>query len=48
MYDKNHGWIVPDTPEVAALDGVQIVLKGVKFDILMKDIMRERVHGKRG
>ncbi|KAK3810808.1 MAG: aspartic peptidase domain-containing protein [Benniella sp.] len=48
IFDKTHGWIVPDTPEVAALGGVQIVLKGVKFDILMKDIMRERVHRKRG
>ncbi|KAF9940635.1 hypothetical protein BGZ65_006478 [Modicella reniformis] len=48
MYDETHGWIVPNTPEVAALRGVQLVLNGVKFDVVMKDIMRERVHGKSG
>lgn len=48
MLDEFHGWIIPNTPEVAALKGVQLVLNGVKFDIVMKDIMRERVLGKRG
>ncbi|KAF9913081.1 hypothetical protein BX616_010171 [Lobosporangium transversale] len=46
--DKKHGWIVPNTPEVAALNGVQFVLNGVKFNVIMKDIMRESVWGKRG
>ncbi|KAG0246899.1 hypothetical protein BGX31_005387 [Mortierella sp. GBA43] len=48
IYDDALGWLIPNTPEVAALVGVQFVLNGVKFDVIMKDIMRERVHDKRG
>ena len=48
IYDPVQGWIIPDTPEVASLPGFQVVLGGVKFEVVMKDIMRERVYGKRG
>jgi hypothetical protein len=48
IYDDALGWLIPNTPEVAALGGIQFVLNGVKFDVIMKDIMRERVHDKRG
>ncbi|KAF9989789.1 hypothetical protein BGZ75_004966 [Mortierella antarctica] len=47
-YDRNNGWIVPDTPEVAALSPILLVLGGVKFEIVMKDMMREPVVGKPG
>ncbi|KAF9380264.1 hypothetical protein CPB97_008483 [Podila verticillata] len=48
IYDPVQGWIIPNTPEVASLPGFQVVLGGVKFEVVMKDIMRERVYGKRG
>ncbi|KAG0204511.1 hypothetical protein BGX28_003559, partial [Mortierella sp. GBA30] len=48
MYDKSHGWIVPDTPEVAALSPIFFMLNGVKFEVIMKDMMREQVEGKPG
>ncbi len=47
-YDRNNGWIVPDTPETAALSPIMLVLGGVKFEIVMKDMMREPVVGKPG
>lgn len=48
IYDPVQGWIIPNTPEVASLPGFQVLLGGVKFEVVMKDIMRERVYGKRG
>ncbi|KAF9130097.1 Vacuolar protease A [Mortierella sp. 14UC] len=47
-YDENNGWIVPNTPEVANLPGFQLLLNGTKFDVIMKDLMREEVEGKEG
>ena len=47
-YDDNNGWIVPNTPEVASLPGFQLLLNGTKFDVIMKDLMREEVEGKEG
>ncbi|KAF9438335.1 hypothetical protein BGZ76_008618 [Entomortierella beljakovae] len=46
--DGPNGWILPNTPEVAAMSGIQFVLNGVKFDVVMKDMMREEVDGKKG
>ncbi|KAF9192857.1 hypothetical protein BGZ51_004620 [Haplosporangium sp. Z 767] len=43
VYDYRNGWIIPDTPEVAAMGGFQFVLGGVKFDVVMKDMLREKV-----
>ncbi|KAI1304075.1 hypothetical protein EDD11_005249 [Mortierella claussenii] len=48
VYDDHNGWVIPDTPEIAGLSGVQFLLNGVKFNVIMKDIMREKVYGKRG
>ncbi|KAF8940549.1 hypothetical protein BGZ58_005883 [Dissophora ornata] len=48
IYDDANGWIIHKTPEVEALSGIQFVLNGVKFDVVMKDILREDVDGKRG
>lgn len=47
-YDDNNGWIVPNTPEVANLPGFQLLLNGTKFDVIMKDLMREDVEGREG
>ncbi|KAF9922110.1 Vacuolar protease A [Linnemannia zychae] len=47
-YDDSHGWVVPNTPEVANLPGFQLLLGGTKFDVIMKDLMREEVEGKDG
>lgn len=47
-YDENNGWIVPNTPEVANLPGFQLLLGGTKFEVIMKDLMREEVEGKEG
>ncbi|KAF9902080.1 hypothetical protein EC991_005286 [Linnemannia zychae] len=47
-YDENHGWIVPNTPEVANLPGFQLLLNDTKFDVIMKDLMREEVESKEG
>ncbi|KAF9542608.1 Vacuolar protease A [Mortierella hygrophila] len=47
-YDDNNGWIVPNTPEVANLPGFQLLLNGTKFNVIMKDLMREDVEGKEG
>ncbi|KAF9173372.1 hypothetical protein BGX20_003380 [Mortierella sp. AD010] len=48
MYDGDNGWIIPNTPEVAALSGVQLLLNGVKFHVVMKDMLREDVESKKG
>ncbi|GJJ73724.1 hypothetical protein EMPS_06082 [Entomortierella parvispora] len=48
LYDDEHGWIIPNTAANAALSGIQFVLGGVKFDVVMKDILRESVQDKRG
>ncbi|KAF8986288.1 hypothetical protein BGZ46_006910 [Entomortierella lignicola] len=48
IYDNDNGWIIPNTPEVAALSGIQFLLNGVKFDVVMKDMLREEVEGKKG
>ncbi|KAF9112590.1 hypothetical protein BGX27_003128 [Mortierella sp. AM989] len=48
MFDGPNGWIIPNTPEVAALSGIQFLFNGVKFDIVMKDMLREEVEGKKG
>ncbi|KAG0057757.1 hypothetical protein BGZ83_003655 [Gryganskiella cystojenkinii] len=48
LYDDQHGWIIKNTPAVAALPGIQFILAGVKFHVVMKDILREPVQGKRG
>ncbi|KAG0324033.1 hypothetical protein BGZ99_002274 [Dissophora globulifera] len=48
IYDEQNGWIIQKTPQVEAMGGIQFVLNGVKFDVVMKDILREDVDGKHG
>jgi len=48
LYDDTHGWIIPNTAANAALSGIQFVLGGIKFEVIMKDILREPVQDKRG